>query len=64
MAIGLRPGDHVLTPTGRCARVERVLPDQRVELAYTSGVPGQVSLPWHLRRLVSIAGAARVSYRT
>lgn len=59
----VHPGDHVLTPTGRLAVVERLLPEGRVSLAYENGDAGRVTLPAHLLKLVSAADAVRMSYR-
>lgn len=59
----VRTGDHVLTPTGRLAVVERLLPEGRVALVYANGDAGSVTLSSALVRLVSAADAVRMSYR-
>lgn len=46
-------GAHVLTPSGRLAVVERVLPDGVLALRYESGVPGTLNLDARLVRLVA-----------
>lgn len=49
----VRPGAHVLTPSGRLAVVERVLPTGFLALRYESGVPGTLTLAARLVRLVA-----------
>jgi hypothetical protein len=46
-----RVGDHVLTPTGRLARVNSIVGDF-LELEYLSGVAGKLRLAQRLVRLV------------
>ena len=52
----IQAGAHVLTPSGRLAVVERVLPDGVLALRYESGVPGTLNLDARLVRLV-VAGS-------
>lgn len=60
----LRVDDHVLTPSGRLAVVDRLLhEDGRARVLYASGVRGEVTLAMHLLRLVSAADAERMNYR-
>lgn len=52
MCAKFKPGDVVRTPTGRTARVERLRPDGRREIAYIDGDRERIALATSCLRLV------------